>query len=189
MQPPQTTKATKPVLIGSAAMALTLVVSNYLVQFPIGSWLTLAAFTYPVVFLVTDCVNRAAGAKTAARVAIFGFVFGLPLSFLFNYFTATDAGWLAAVRISAASGIAFALAQGADIVIFNRLRRAAWWLPPLLSSAPASLLDTALFFSLAFAGSEVPWVTLAIGDLIVKALMIVLLLPPYRFLTMQWKTT
>ena len=171
-------------------MALVLVASNYLVQFPFGNWLTLAAFTYPLVFLVTDCVNRSAGGYTAAKVVSVGFVFGVPLSLAFNYFTAvTDNGdWLAAIRISAASGLAFALAQTADIAVFNRLRRrAAWWQPPLFSSALASVVDTALFFSLAFAGSEVPWVTLALGDLTVKALMVIILLPPYRLFILQWK--
>lgn len=167
---------------GVAAMALTLVASNYLVQFPLGDWLTIAAFTYPLAFLVTDCVNRAAGSGAAARVAVAGFAVGVPLSFAFNYFTA-ESDWLAAVRIAAASGAAFALAQAVDIGVFSRLRRAAWWVPPLFSSAPASALDTALFFSLAFAGSDVPWVTLALGDLAVKALMLLLLLPPYRLLT------
>lgn len=176
----------KVVRNGAAAMAATLTASNYLVQFPLSDWITLAAFTYPMAFLVTDCVNRAAGAAAAARVAVFGFAFGIPLSFLFNYLTAGDDGWLAAVRIAAASGAAFAAAQAADIALFDRLRRAAWWMPPLLSSAPASLLDTALFFSLAFAGTGVPWHTLALGDLAIKALMLLLLLPPYRLLTRQW---
>lgn len=173
-----------PIRAGVAAMAAVLVASNYLVQFPAGDWLTLAAFTYPLAFLVTDCVNRAAGAAAAARVAAFGFLFGVPLSFAFNLLTAADpAGAAAAGRIAIASGIAFAAAQAADIAIFHRLRRAAWWLPPLASSAPASVLDTALFFSLAFAGTAVPWPQLAIGDLAVKALMLALLLPPYRILT------
>lgn len=168
-------------------MALILIASNYLIQFPLGDWLTLGAFTYPLTFLVTDCVNRAAGAKVAAQVVLAGFIVGVPLSFAFNYFTAGD-DWWAAVRITLASGTAFALAQGADVIVFDRLRQAAWWVPPLLSSAPASLLDTALFYSLAFAGSEVPWVTLGIGDLAVKLLMMLVLLPPYRLLTKPWRT-
>ena len=46
-------------------MAAVLTVSNYLVQFPVGDWMTWAAFTYPLAFLVTDCVNRAADARGA----------------------------------------------------------------------------------------------------------------------------
>ena len=37
--------------------------------------------------------------------------------------------------------------------------------------AVGSALDTALFFSLAFAGTDVPWVTLALGDFAVKMAM------------------
>ena len=51
-------------------MAAVLTVSNYLVQFPVGDWMTWAAFTYPLAFLVTDCVNRAADAATARRVVL-----------------------------------------------------------------------------------------------------------------------
>ena len=45
---------------------------------------------------------------------------------------------------------------------------------------PSSLLDTALFFFLAFAYTDVPWLSLAIGDFAVKAAMALLLLPSYR---------
>lgn len=169
---------------GVVAMSAVLILSNYLVRFPVGDWLTYAAFTYPVAFLVADCVNRAAGAKTAAKVAVFGFVFGAPLSFLF--IVVGGGGAAEGARIACASGVAFACAQGADIAVFNRLRNLrTWYLPPLLSSAPASLLDTVLFFSLAFAGTEVPWATLAVGDFAVKALMVVALLPPYRAFIMR----
>jgi len=65
------------------------------------------------------------------------------------------------------------------VQIFDRLRRSAhWWAPPLVSSAIASALDTALFFSIAFFGTPVPWITLAIGDYFVKlALALAMLLP------------
>ena len=55
------------------------------------------------------------------------------------------------------------------------------------------MLDTALFFSLAFAGTELPatallswevpiWVTWALGDLAVKAGFVLALLIPFRLL-------
>lgn len=169
---------TKAWILGSAAMAVTLAISNYLVRFPIGEWLTWGAFSYPVAFLVTDCVNRAAGTAVAARVAVFGFIFGVPLSF---FFSALFFDPFTSARIAAASGIAFATAQSVDIVIFSRLRRSAWWLPPFLSSSPASMVDTGLFFFIAFAGTEVDWIRLAAGDLAVKVFMAFVLLLPYRY--------
>ena len=163
---------------GAAAMAAVLIVSNYLVQFPLGNWLTWAAFTYPIAFLVTDCINRTAGAALATKVVLFGFLFGVPLSFLF--ILASTGDWFIAGRIAGASGLGFISAQAADIAIFSRLRNAAWWLPPVASSAPASLLDTTVFFFVAFAGTNTPWAALAAGDLAIKILMVVLLLPLYR---------
>ena len=165
---------------GVLAMAATLVAANYFVQFPIGAWLTWAAVIYPLTFLVTDCVNRAAGTAAAARVAVAGFVLGVPISFAVNFLTSDHGNWVTSVRIALASGAAFAVTQAVDIHIFSRLRRMRWWVPPLLSSAPAAALDTVLFFSLAFAGTKVPWVTLATGDMGVKLLMAFLMLLPYR---------
>jgi uncharacterized PurR-regulated membrane protein YhhQ (DUF165 family) len=66
--------------------------------------------------------------------------------------------------------------------VFDRLRRLPWWQAPLVSSAIASIWDTAVFFSLAFAGSGLPWITWAIGDLGAKAAMALLLLLPFRAL-------
>lgn len=168
---------------GAVAMALVLALSNYLVLIPLGDFLTWAAFSYPLAFLVSDCVNRAAGPACARKVVFAGFACGLPLSFIAVY-SGGETVALAA-RIAAASGTAFAVSQLLDVAVFHRLRRAAWWLPPLASSAPASAVDTFLFFFLAFAGSGVPWTTLAAGDLAIKTLMILLLLPPYRMLTFR----
>ncbi|MGI9297946.1 MAG: VUT family protein [Gammaproteobacteria bacterium] len=168
---------------GAAAMALVLALSNYLVLIPLGDFLTWAAFSYPLAFLVTDCVNRAAGPGCARKVVCAGFVCGLPLSFAAVYSGGETAA--VAARIAFASGTAFAVAQFLDVAVFHRLRRAAWWLPPLASSAPASAADTFLFFFLAFGGGGLPWATLAAGDLAVKALMIFALLPPYRMLTFR----
>ena len=56
-----------------AAMAAVIVLSNVLVQHPINDWLTWGAFSYPLVFLVTDLCNRALGPAAARRVAWVGF--------------------------------------------------------------------------------------------------------------------
>ena len=52
-------------LIGVIAMAVIVVASNVLVQYPINDWLTWGAFTYPAAFLVTDLTNRALGPSRA----------------------------------------------------------------------------------------------------------------------------
>ncbi len=66
--------------------------------------------------------------------------------------------------------------------MFNRLRRLPWWQAPLISSALASVWDTAVFFTLAFAGTGLPWITWGLGDLAAKGVMVVVLLLPFRAL-------
>jgi len=89
---------------------------------------------------------------------------------------------LAPWRIALASGTAFIVAQIMDIAVFNRWRRQSWWKAPLIGSLVASTVDTAVFFFLAFAGTDMNWMMLASGDLAVKAAMAALLLAPYRAL-------
>ena len=81
-----------------------------------------------------------------------------------------------------ATGSAFLVAQLLDVSIFNRLRHMAWWRAPLVSSSISSAIDTALFFSLAFAGTGLPWVTWGLGDFGVKLGMALCLLIPFRAL-------
>lgn len=160
-----------PVVLPALAMAAIVLLSNLLVQFPLSAWLTWGAFAYPVTYFVTDVCNRVAGPSLARRVAWIGFATGLACSAL-----------LAPPRIALASGAAFIVSQLLDVAVFNRLRQQSWWKAPLLGSAAASVVDTAIFFSLAFAGTAISWWHLAAGDLGVKLAMAVALLPPYRAL-------
>lgn len=152
-------------------MATVVVVSNILVQIPINDLLTWGAFTYPIAFLVTDLSNRLYGPEKARRVVYIGFALAVVLSI-----------WLADPRIALASGTAFLVAQILDVYVFDRVRQAggAWWQAPVVSSALASAVDTALFFSIAFAGTGLPWETWALGDLAAKYTMVLALLAPYR---------
>jgi len=159
------------ILPPALAMSAIVLGSNLLVQFPINPWLTWGAFSYPVAYFVTDVCNRTSGPALARRVAWVGFSVGLIFSAL-----------LAPVRIAVASGAAFIISQLLDVAVFNRLRRASWWKAPLFGSAAASVVDTAIFFSVAFAGSTIAWLPLAAGDLAVKLFMALALLLPYRLL-------
>lgn len=160
----------KGVVWGVLAMAVIVAASNVLVQYPINDWLTWGAFTYPVAFLVTDLTNRALGPQKARQVVFVGFALAVVLSIL-----------LATPRIALASGTAFLIAQLLDVSIFDRLRRTgSWWTAPLVSSSVASAVDTALFFSIAFAGTAVPWVTLGLGDYAVKLALALSMLVPFR---------
>jgi uncharacterized PurR-regulated membrane protein YhhQ (DUF165 family) len=161
------------------AMVLTVVASNILVQYPftpfgLGDLLTWGAFTYPVAFLVTDLTNRWFGPQKTRRVVYVGFAIAVVLSI-----------WLSEPRIALASGTAFLTAQLLDITLFNRLRAGSWWRAPLVSSSIGSAIDTAIFFSIAFAGSGLPWTTWALGDFSVKMTVAIASLLPYASL-MNW---
>lgn len=183
-QPPPTVKAASPpthplarLALPVAAMAAVIVLSNVLVQHAINDWLTWGAFSYPLVFLVTDLTNRALGPQVARRVAWIGFAIAVVVSLA-----------LAPWRIAVASGAAFLFAQLMDVAVFNRWRAATWWKAPLIGSLVASVVDTAVFFFLAFAGTDMNWLMLATGDLAVKALMAAVLLAPYRALLPHLQT-
>lgn len=196
------TVLTPRLLLAIIAMCVVVAASNYLVQFPvhatIGSLnladlLTWGAFTYPVAFLVTDLTNKRFGPQAARKVVYAGFALAVILSL-----------WLATPRIALASGTAFLVAQLLDVTIFDRLRKAAWWHAPILSSLLGSIIDTLLFFTIAFSASfgflgygddfalssapflgvfaeMVPrWTSWAVGDFSVKILVAILLLAPYR---------
>ncbi len=182
--PPRSVNAASPpthplarLALPVAAMAAVIVLSNVLVQHAINDWLTWGAFSYPLVFLVTDLTNRALGPQVARRVAWIGFAIAVAVSLA-----------LAPWRIAVASGAAFLFAQLMDVAVFNRWRAATWWKAPLIGSLVASVVDTAAFFFLAFAGTDMNWLMLATGDLAVKALMAAVLLAPYRALLPHLQT-
>lgn len=154
-----------------AAMALVIVVSNILVQHAINDWLTWGAFSYPFIFLVSDLTNRTIGPSNARRVVFVGFAIAVVVSLYF-------ATW----RIALASGSAFLFSQLMDILVFNRWRQSSWWKAPLFGSAAASVVDTLVFFAIAFAGTQMNWLMLGAGDISMKWLMALVLLAPYRLI-------
>lgn len=149
----------KPLLPAIAAMALIVVASNILVQHPMGAFLTWGAITYPFSFLVNDITNRLKGPRAARQVVLAGFVVGLACSFVGTQI-ANEFGPLVSLRVALGSATAFLVGQLLDITVFNRLRRAAWWRAPLVSTLMGSTIDSVIFFSIAFAGALAwlePW--------------------------------
>ncbi len=188
------------------AMAATVLASNILVQFLFGQWLTYGAFTYPLAFLVTDLTNRFHGPGAARRVVLAGFGVGLACSAIGTQIMG-EFGPLVTLRVALASGLAFLVAQLTDVAVFHRLRHGVWWRAPLVSTLIASVLDTALFFSIAFAaalawiepandvawaneilpilgfGPTAPlWVSLGLADWLVKMALATLSLVAFRLI-------
>ena len=173
-------------LLLSFFMGAVIIVSNYLVQFPINEFnlqniLTYGAFSYPITFLITDLANRRFGKEKARKLVYFGFTVGI----LLTLFVSTNFEDIISIRIAIGSGTAFLVAQLIDVEIFQRLRNNAWFVAPMTSSVFGSVIDTFLFFSISFLGTGVPWVAFAFGDLSVKLLMALLMLIPFRLLILK----
>ena len=178
----------KSFLLLSFLMGVVVLSSNYLVQFPINYYglneiLTYGAFSYPIAFLITDLANRSYGKRVARKIVYFGFVLGIGFTVLFS----TDFADFISIRIAIGSGVAFLTAQLLDVQIFDRLRKKEWFVAPLTSSMIGSTIDTFLFFSISFYGTGVPWVTLSLGDLIVKVIVALIMLIPFRLLLKTFK--
>ena len=172
----------------SVLMGLAVVLSNYLVQFPIQYFglneiLTYGAFSYPITFLITDLANRAYGKLVARKVVYVGFTIGV----LLTLFVSTNFSDVISIRIAIGSGVAFFIAQNLDVQIFDILRKKIWYLAPLASSVIGSITDTFLFFSIAFFATGISWVTLAFGDLAVKLFITLIMLIPFRLLMIKIK--
>ncbi len=191
---------------GVIAMTMIVIASNILVQFLFNDWLTYGAFTYPFAFLVTDLMNRLYGAKSARKVVLAGFIIGIACSFIGTQIMG-EFGPIVTLRIAIGSGIAFLLAQLTDVFVFDKMRQGAWWRAPLVSTLVGSSLDTALFFSIAFAvslsfidpttdvswaGTILPilgigpaaplWVSLAVADWLVKIALSLIALLPFKIM-------
>ncbi len=196
---------------GILAMAAIVVASNILVQFLIlDGLLTWGAFTYPLAYLVTDITNRVYGVGPARKVVFAGFVVGVICSLIGSQIMLQGDGFTYAavpLRVAVASGVAFLVAQLSDITVFNAMRGGRWWHAPLASTLVGSILDTIVFFTIAFAASitffganadaaiswawePVPfmltgpmaplWVTLAFADWLVKLSLALIALIPFK---------
>ena len=178
-----TSKQKRLFFILSFFMGIVVIASNYLVQFPVEYYdlenlLTYGAFSYPITFLITDLSNRAFGKKISRYVVLVGFFIGIILTF----FVSTNFADIISVRIAIGSATAFIIAQNLDVNIFDKLRKKTWYVAPLTSSVLGSIVDTFLFFSIAFYGTGISWITLALGDLAVKLFVALIMLIPFRLL-------
>ena len=178
----------KSFILLSFLMGVVVLSSNYLVQFPINYYglneiLTYGAFSYPIAFLITDLANRSFGKLVARKLVYFGFLLGIGFTILFS----TNFSDLISIRIAIGSGVAFLTAQLLDVQIFDNLRRKKWFIAPLTSSLIGSTVDTFIFFFISFYGTNVPWFTLALGDLGVKIFVAMIMLIPFRLLLKTFK--
>ena len=139
-----------------------------------------AAFTFPIVVVATDLTVRMVGKQAGRAVvaisvvpAIIGSVLMLGL---------TGAPWEIAMRIGAASGVAYGIGTMLDVYVFQYIRERftkAWWAAPAISTIAANFIDTYAFVLTAFPEEF----GLAFNQTMVKVVVgLIVFLPAYGLL-------
>jgi uncharacterized integral membrane protein (TIGR00697 family) len=180
---------------------LVIAASNYLVQIPFqifGLHTTWGTFSFPLVYLATDLTVRIFGSAEARKIVFGAMLPALLVTYIFSviFFEGKYQGFgdlttlnVMVLRIAFASLAAYALGQMADIKVFSRLRQnRRWWVAPSVSTVIGNLLDTVVFYFIAFGASSdafmaAHWPEIAALDYGFKLLVSLLLfLPVYGVL-------
>ncbi len=167
-------------------------ISNYLVQFPInifGLDYTIGTFTFPIIVLATDLTVRLSNARNARKVIGFAFIPAFIISYIFADF-----------RIAIASVLAYSIGQLLDVFVFSKVRdrvgddglnlSSYWYLAPVVSTFFAQLIDTYLFYGVAFYNSTDDfmrdnWDLIAFNDFILKLVVCYLAFLPIYVLILN----
>ncbi|PID77427.1 MAG: hypothetical protein CSB24_01470 [Deltaproteobacteria bacterium] len=188
----------RAVLILALLHIIIITISNYLVQIPVkilGFYTTWGTFSFPLVYLATDLTVRIFGRQKARKIIFLVMLPALFISYLISviFFEGRFQGLgsltafnLFVFRIALASFAAYAAGQFADILVFSRLRALKqWWIAPAASSLIGNLLDTIVFYYLAFwkspdAFMAAHWLEIGTTDYCFKLLVsLMLFLPAY----------
>ena len=166
--------------------------SNYLVQFPInifGLDYTIGTFTFPIIVLATDLTVRLSNATNARKVIGYAFIPAFIISYVFADF-----------RIAIASVLAYSIGQMLDVFVFSKVRdrvgddgfnlSSYWYLAPVVSTFFAQLIDTYLFYGVAFYNSaddfmRENWDLIAFNDFILKLVVCYLAFLPIYVLILN----
>jgi queuosine precursor transporter len=197
----QTNLSLSPLRVLSACHIALLTLSNILVQYPFtlfGFHTTWGAFSYPAIFILTDLTTRIMTPNMARSIIFRSMIPGLLLSYsIASYVEITHtAHWhdmfllhIIPLRIACACLIAYVAGQLLDIHVFQYYRNnTSWWLAPALSSTAGNLIDTFLFFFIAFYHSTNPflsqhWLEIAAVDMFFKlAISLIAFVPAYGFI-------
>jgi len=136
------------------AHIVIIAVSNYIVQFKFnifGHPLAAAAFTFPLVVVLTDLTVRLIGKETGRAVINLAFIPAILVSMaVVKLGGAPDS---VALRIGLGSGVAYFISNLLDVYVFQYFREkySSWWIAPALSCVVSTFIDTYVFFFTAFA--------------------------------------
>lgn len=153
-----------------------------------GAPISWAAFTFPLVVVLTDLTVRLLGKQTGRAVIALAFIPAIIVSMLVVY--AGGAPESVAFRIGLGSGMAYFMSNLLDVYVFQYFREkyTSWWIAPTLSSVVSTFLDTYTFFFVAFAyGANefmaANWHVVATNNSISKVLVsLIVILPAYGVL-------
>ena len=174
------------------AHIIIIAISNYIVQFtidvPAFGALSIAAFTFPLVVVLTDLTVRLMGKQTGRAVISLAFIPAIVVSILIVLSSGAPSS--VATRIGLGSGMAYFVSNLLDVYVFQYFREKyqTWWIAPTLSSIVSTFLDTFTFFFVAFAGGENQfmaehWAEVATNNSLSKILVsLVVILPAYGLL-------
>jgi len=173
------------------AHIIIIAISNYVVQFKFtvfGAPLAAAAFTFPLVVVLTDLTVRILGKETGRAVIALAFIPAILVSMaVVKLGGAPDS---VAFRIGLGSGMAYFISNLLDVYVFQyfRERYQSWWIAPTLSSIASTFIDTYTFFGVAFAGGadefmSKNWHIVATNNSISKIVVsLLVILPAYGIL-------
>ena len=173
------------------AHIIIIAISNYIVQFKIdiaGNPLSVAAFTFPLVVVLTDLTVRLLGKQTGRAVIGLAFIPAILVSMaVVKMGGAPDS---VAFRIGLGSGMAYFVSNLLDVYVFQYFREKyqSWWIAPTLSSIVSTFIDTYTFFGVAFAGGADEfmrnnWHIVATNNSISKIIVsLIVILPAYGVL-------
>lgn len=140
-----------------------------LMPFLFGTHLSVAVFSFPIVFMMTDVIGEVYGKKMAKNFVWAGII--SILLFLFYSFISMIAPWAESglwakegyglifglsVRFSIASLVAYAIGEYQDVISFfffkKRIGDKYFWLRSNLSNLWSQLLDSTIFMLIAYFG-------------------------------------
>lgn len=175
-----TEQSHKKIIIALALYLTSLFAANTLglkiMPFLFGSHLSVAVFSFPIVFLMTDVIGEVFGKRIAKFFVLAGFV-STALFIAYSFLSlampwSLEGEWARAgydqifgvsIRVAVASLVAFLVAEYQDVFSFFFFRAKFgtkhFWLRSNLSNVWSQLLDSVIFMLIAFAGIY-PWATL-----------------------------
>ena len=155
-----------------------------------------AIFLYSLTFTLRDAIHTAGGWASAkallwgglaanALLAGYGLIVNaLPKPGFFKD-DAYQVVFGSTLRVVAASLVAYLISTALDALIFERLKRRGVATQVIASNAVSTTLDTVIFVALAFAGTGAPLLNLMVGQIILKMLISLLLIPLVRWVRQQ----